>query len=207
MNNIFNRRIKEENCQPLLKKTGVTIAVRLKKNIFWMVLSLEFFQTVPHIYLHWPLRECHQIQLENSTLKGSLNESITDDLAYKKRKKFHHIDDLEGKLNFLDWNYWSVVRLQVTLIICIIIKFLYPKINLPLVIESDFAVNVFCRDVEINTRDYKFPNHVTDQNNLEILIENMKKMDTVIFWIKIKTCKLNYADYNFKELFSYLKQS
>ena len=53
----------------------------------------------------------------------------------------------------------------------------YPKINLPLVIESDFAVYVFCRGEEMNTTGDKISEHVTDQNTLEILIEN-KKMDT-----------------------------
>ena len=71
------------------------------------------------------------------------------------------------------------MKQQETLIICNIIKSPYPKINLSLVIESNFAVHVFCRDVEMNTiGDYKIPKHVTDQNTLEILIENMKKMDT-----------------------------
>ena len=89
------------------------------------------------------------------------------------------MNDLEGKLNFLDRNYWSVIRQQETLIICSIIKSPYPKINLSLVIESDFAVHVFCRDVERNKiEDYKIPKHETDQNSLEILIENMNKMDT-----------------------------
>ena len=43
--------------------------------------------------------------MENSALKSTLNQSITDDLVYKQQKKFHNIDDLEGKLNFLDRNY------------------------------------------------------------------------------------------------------
>ena len=89
------------------------------------------------------------------------------------------MNDLEGKLNFLDRNYWSVIRQQETLIICSSTKSPYPKINLSLVIESDFAVHVFCRDVERNKiEDYKIPKHVTDQNSFEILIENMNKMDT-----------------------------
>ena len=67
---------------------------------------------------------------------------------------------------------------QETLIICIVIKYPYPKINLSLVIQSDFAVHVFCRDVEMNTvGNYKIPKHVTDQNSLEILIENIRKMN------------------------------
>ena len=38
----------------------------------------------------------------------------------------------------------------------------YPKINLSLVIESDFVVHIFCRDVEINKiGDYKIPKHVS----------------------------------------------
>ena len=50
--------------------------------------------------------------------------------------------------------------------------------NQSLEIESDFAVNVFSREVEMNTiGDYKIPKHVTDQNTLEILIEN-KKINT-----------------------------
>ena len=72
----------------------------------------------------------------------------------------------------------GVVRQQETLI-CIIIKSPYPKINLFLVIESDFAVYVFSRNVEMNTiGHYKIPKHVIGQNTLEILIENTKKMDT-----------------------------
>ena len=59
---------------------------------------------------------------------------------------------------------------------CSIIKSSYPKINLSLAIESDFAVHVFCRDVEMNTiGHYMIPKHVTDQNTLEVLMENMKK--------------------------------
>ena len=46
-------------------------------------------------------------------------------------------------------------------------------------IESDFAIHVFCKDVEMNTiGDYKIPKYVTDQNTLEILMENMKKNRT-----------------------------
>ena len=49
--------------------------------------------------------------------KCALNQSIIDNLAIlwnflyflfkKKQKKFHNIDDLKRKLNFLDRNYWS----------------------------------------------------------------------------------------------------
>ena len=134
--------------------------------------------------------------LENSALKRALNQSITDDLTYKKQKKFHNMNDLEGKLDFLQRNYWSIVRQQQTLI-CSIIKSPYPKINLFLVIESNFAVYAFCWDMEINKiGDYKIPKHVTDQNSLEIPIVNMKKMDSEYdFYIKIGNfcynCKRN----------------
>ena len=48
-----------------------------------------------------------------------------------------------------------------------------------LVIESDFAVHGIWSDVEINKiRDNKIPKHASVQNPQEILIENMKKMDT-----------------------------
>ena len=60
----------------------------------------------------------------------SLDQSITDDLEYKKQKKFNGIDDLEGMLNFLNRNYWRIVRQQEILIICCIIKSTYPKICL-----------------------------------------------------------------------------
>ena len=76
------------------------------------------------------------------------------------------MNDLEGKFNCLTG---SVVRQQETLIICRIIKSPHSKINLPLVIESDFAVHVFCRDVEINKiGDCKILKHVTNQNYIEI---------------------------------------
>ena len=58
--------------------------------------------------------DSRRIRLENSTLKTALNASIIDDLAYKKQKKFYNLDDIEGKLNFLDKNYWSVIRQQDT---------------------------------------------------------------------------------------------
>ena len=45
----------------------------------------------------------------------------------------------------------EITEAQETLIICSGIKSQYPKINLSFVIESDFAVIMFCRDVEINT--------------------------------------------------------
>ena len=55
----------------------------------------------------------------------------------------------------------------------------HPQINLSLIIEADFAVHVFYRDMEMRTiGDYKIPKHVMDQNSLEILIESMKKIDT-----------------------------
>ena len=59
-----------------------------------------------------------------------------------------------------------------------IIKSPNPKFNLSVIIESDFAVHVLCRDVDMNTiGDYKICKDVTDQNTLEVLVENMKKMD------------------------------
>ena len=117
--------------------------------------------------------------MENSALKTALNASVIDDLPYKKQKKCHNLDYIEGKLNFLDRNYGSVVRQQETLIICIIIKSPYPQIDLSLLIEADFAVHVFYRDMEMRIiGDYKIPKHVMDQNTLEILKENRKKIDT-----------------------------
>ena len=107
-----------------------------------------------------------RIRLENSALKSSLNQSI-------------NIDDQDGKLNFLDRNYWSVVGQQEALVICSSIKPPYPKTNLSLVIESDFVVHMFCSDVKIDTIvEYNVPKHITDQNTLKILTENKKKMDT-----------------------------
>ena len=39
----------------------------------------------------------------------------------------------------------------------------YPKINMALVIASDFAVHMFCEDVEMNIKgNNKIPRHVTD---------------------------------------------
>ena len=53
--------------------------------------------------------DSQRIQLKNSANKDALNQSMTDDSAYKQQKKFHYTEDLEGKLNFLYRNYWSVV--------------------------------------------------------------------------------------------------
>ena len=63
---------------------------------------------------------------------------------------FHYINDMEDKLNFIDRNYWTIIRKQDKLIICHIIQFSYPKMILSIVIDSDFAAHVFCNDVEIH---------------------------------------------------------
>ena len=48
---------------------------------------------------------------------------------------------------------------------------------------------MFCRDGGRNTiGDYRIPKHLTDQNTLEILIENMKKMDTEQQQINTSKC-------------------
>ena len=71
------------------------------------------------------------------------------------------------------------MRQQETLIICSSIKSRYPQINLSLIIEADFAVHGFYRDMEMRTiGGYKISKHVTCQNTLEILIENMEKINT-----------------------------
>ena len=135
-----------------------------------MLLTLEFYLTCLSLSSR-ELLNSRRIRLENSTLRSALNQSITDNLVYKKQI-FHNTNVLEGKLDFLERDYWSVVKQQETLIICSIIKSSYPQIILSLVIESDFAVHVFCRDVEINKiGDDKIRKHVTDQNSLVILIE------------------------------------
>ena len=89
----------------------------------------------------------------------------------------HNINDMEDKLNFIDRNYWTIIRKQDKLIICPIIQSPYPKMTLSIVIGSDFATHVFCNDVEIHRiGEYKFPNFVTDINIFEILISNLQKM-------------------------------
>lgn len=50
------------------------------------------------------------------------------------------------------------------------------KISQSVIIAPDFAVHIFCRELEINTIDeYQIPDHVSDKNTLEMLIGNMKK--------------------------------
>ena len=45
-------------------------------------------------------------------------------------------------------------------------------------IKSDFAIYVFCRDVEISSiGNYKIPKYVTGQNSLETLMKSIKKID------------------------------
>ena len=91
---------------------------------------------------------------------------------------FHNITDMEDKLDFIDRNYWTIIRKQDKLIICHIIQYPYSKITLSIVIDSDFSAQVFCNDVEIHRiGEYKIPNFVTDINIFEILISNLQKMD------------------------------
>ena len=91
---------------------------------------------------------------------------------------FHNITDMEDKLDFIDRNYWTIIRKQDKLIICHIIQYPYSKITLSIVIDSDFSAHVMCNDVEIHRiREYKIPNFVTDINIFEILISNLQKMD------------------------------
>ena len=87
------------------EKTGVTVEVKLLKT------NLRD-DAIPRILPDCPLHlsslktsrespNSGKIRLENSALKSALNQTITDDLAYKKQKKFHYVNDIEGKLNFL----------------------------------------------------------------------------------------------------------
>ena len=81
------------------------------------------------------------------------------------------------KINFIDRNYWTIIRKQDKLI-CHIIQSPYPKMTLSIVIDSDFAAHVFCNDVEIHRiGEYKIPNFVTVVNIFEILISNIQKVD------------------------------
>ena len=51
--------------------------------------------------------------------------------------------------------------------------------NLSRIIESYFAVQVFCIEVKVNSIwDDTISKHVTDENALKILMENMRKMDS-----------------------------
>ena len=137
--------------QPLIKKQDPQLRLD-----FLMVFFQEFYQTVSHIY---------------SAHKGVLNQSIIDDSACKQ-KKFLNTDDLEGKLNFLDRNYWGVVRLQETLIICSSIKSPYPKINL-------FSCN--CKEYGCNLQDTF---RLTGQwGRLQYtLLMRLNKVETVVQW-------------------------
>ena len=69
---------------------------------------------------------------------------------------------------------------------------------------------MFFRHVEMNTiRNYKIPKLLIGQNTLEILIENMKKMDTEqqktkpqnMFFIKIANVILAIGEGRFKQTF------
>ena len=182
MNSIFDLRTWRENCQRLMKKLMPQFLLASRESIFMLVLSLEFseifFSYLFSVTISSVSPDSRRIQLKNSALKTALNARVIDDLACKKQKKFHNLDDIEGKLYFLDRNYWSFLRQQETLIICSSIKSPYPQINLSLLIKDDFAVHVFYRDMEMRTiEDYKIPKYVMGQNTLEILIENMKKID------------------------------
>ena len=91
---------------------------------------------------------------------------------------FLNINDIEDRLNFIDKNYWTIIRKLDKFIICHIIQSSYSKMTLSIVIDSDFAALVFCNDVEIlRIGVNKIPNFVTDINILEILISNLRKMD------------------------------
>ena len=164
------------------ERTGNTITVKLDKVCLQNGAIPRILPNCPsYLSSSSTFRESptsRKIRLENSALQSALNQSIADNLAYEQQKNLVNIDDLEERLDFLDRNYWSVVRQQDTVIICHIIKCPYPKISLSLLIESNFTAHVFCNDVELKTiGEYQIPKTVNDQNTLEILIENMKKID------------------------------
>lgn len=51
-----------------------------------------------------------------------------------------------------------------------------PQNKMSMVIEPDLAVRVFCSDVEMSAiGEYRISKHVTEENTLQILMENMKK--------------------------------
>ena len=86
-------------------------------------------------------------KLEENAMIKALEQSGVDDLKHKESRTFHPIDELTQKLQFLDLNYWSVVKQQESLLLCRIIKVAVPKILLALEIERNCAVHLFFKDV------------------------------------------------------------
>lgn len=126
------------------EKTGTRITARLKKPFLHDGVVPSILPECPsYLSSSTPSRESpdsEKIQLEESALKTSVAQSVTDEVMYKQHREFHSVDDLEGKLKFLDMKFWSVVRQEETLFICHIIKFPYPKMSLSLMTEPDCAI-------------------------------------------------------------------
>ena len=164
------------------KKTGNLLTAKLKHPSLREDAIPRILPNCPaYLSSTVPIRESpdsKRIRQENSALKSALAQSIADEIANKKKREFDNIDDLEGKLHFLDTQYWSIIRQQGSLLICRVLKLPFPKISVSLLIEPDCSVHVFCSDVKMRSiGDYKIPSHINDINLLEDLLVKIRNLD------------------------------
>ena len=73
----------------------------------------------------------------------------------RRAKEFQSLDELKGKMQFLDRKYWTVVDQVESPLLCRIVQTSHPKVVLSLVVKSNCAVHAFVNDIEINTLGHK----------------------------------------------------
>ncbi|XP_066958187.1 uncharacterized protein [Macrobrachium rosenbergii] len=124
---------------------------------------------------------------EQSAMQAAIAESVATDILYTNSRLFNSVDELVGKLQFLDTQYWTLIKNNEGLSICRVAQFPYPKIILSLMIKNNCAVQAFVQDTEVNRLgDFKIPVEVHDTNTLEKILDNLSRADS--YKRSSKTC-------------------
>lgn len=115
---------------------------------------------------------------EETSLQKALAESLIDDVRHRKAREFSNVAELRGKLDFVDATYWSVVDQTDSLSICRVVQSPHPIISRSVVIKPDCAIHTYVNDVEVpRLGNYKIPDKISDTNDLDLLLGNLRKTD------------------------------
>ena len=115
---------------------------------------------------------------EQSEMQAAIAESVAADIQYNKSRLFNSADELVGKLQFLDTQYWTLIKNNEGLSICRVVQFPCPKIMLSLKIKNNCTVQAFVQDTEMHRLgDFKIPVEVHDTNTLEKILDNLNRAD------------------------------
>ena len=123
--------------------------------------------------------DLRRIRKEVAAVKAAVAQSVAAEMQHKQQRAFASLEELKGKLNFLDSKYWAVISQEQALLIVHIDNCPNPTINLSVAINEHCEIQVFVKDVEVHRLgDCGIPAQVNDIHVLEDILLNLRKCDT-----------------------------